>query len=116
MIHVKRTFSAATHTALAILCLVALLGAPARADDNQVLQIKQTFDPGAMDIAAGASVTFVNADDVNHNLQSVAPDGAKVDHGVEKPGETTVIAFQTAGVYSIICGIHPRMKMKVTVH
>jgi plastocyanin len=90
------------------------MNAPAHAADNDVLQIKQSFEPNTLDVAVGASVNFVNDDDVTHNLQTIAPDGAKTDHGLEKPGETTAISFPTAGVYSVICKIHPRMKMKVT--
>jgi plastocyanin len=95
--------------------VAATIGLPAKADDADVLQIKQAFDPGAYETKVGAAVVFLNADDVNHNLQRVAPDGVKTDFGVEKPGESTKIVFESAGVYSIICAIHPRMKMKVTV-
>ena len=94
------------------LCVAA---APARADDDQVLQIKQAFEPATLSVAAGAHVTFVNADDVSHNLQQTDPDGVKADMGVEKPGDTTVMTFAAKGVWLVNCNIHPRMKMKVTV-
>jgi len=115
----KRRFTRAALAAGLALALTPLarIGA-ALAEDAQyeVTQIKQAFDPDAIDVPAGATVSFNNADDVNHNLQSRGPDGQMVDHGLQKPGETTQIGFPVAGVYTITCRIHPRMKMKVTVH
>ena len=100
---------------LGIVALILATAAPALADDDDdILQVKQAFDPAVAEIAAGASMKFTNADDVNHNLVAVAPDGTRVDYGVEKPGDSTLISFPTAGVYSVICRIHPRMKMRVT--
>ena len=87
----------------------------ALAEDLEVLQVKQNFDPRAIEVLAGIPVTFTNADDVKHNLKMVTPDGTQTDYGVEKPGEHTIITFPAAGDYSVICGIHPRMKLKVTV-
>jgi plastocyanin len=103
--------------AIAIMGLLLAAAAPALADDGggDILQIKQAFDPETAQEAVGAVVNFVNDDDVNHNLVVIAPDGVQTDYGVEKPGDTTRISFPTAGVYSVICHIHPRMKMKVTV-
>ena len=102
---------------LAAVLTAALLvaAAPAMADDEQVLQIKQAFEPAVLTVAAGASVSFVNADDVNHNLQQTGPDGVRKDLGVSKPGETVSMSFAGAGLYLVNCQIHPRMKLKVTV-
>ena len=95
--------------------ILLLASAPARADDEQVLQIKQAFEPTALTVAAGAKVAYVNADDVNHNLHQNAPDGTSTDMGVTKPGEIVNLSFPSVGLYTITCSIHPRMKMKVTV-
>jgi plastocyanin len=101
---------------IAVIVAVLAIAAPALAEDGDILQIKQTFDPAVADVAVGGVLHFVNADDVNHNLVLVAPDGTQTDRGLDKPGETTDFAFPAAGVYSVICHIHPRMKIKVTVH
>ena len=96
--------------------LLAAFSAPdssEQASEPQVLQIKQTFDPNTIKVAPGAAVEFMNMDDVNHNLKVVAPDGSVTDLGLDKPGETTKIGFPASGSYTVICGIHPRMKMKV---
>ena len=96
--------------------LPAAVAADTATDDEEVLQIKQAFDPKAITVAAGVAVRFVNGDDVKHNLQAVAPDGSRTDYGVAPPGQTTPITFAAPGEYSVVCGIHPRMKLKVTVH
>ncbi len=101
--------------ALGLLFALLQVGA-VRADDEEVLQIKQAFDPKSISVAAGAAVRFVNGDDVKHNLQSVAPDGTRTDYGVAPPGQVTPITFAAAGEYTVVCGIHPRMKLKVSVH
>ena len=98
-----------------VLILLALGFGAACADELEVLQVKQSFDPRSIEVASGTPVTFTNADDVKHNLKMVAPDGTQTDFGVEKPGEHTIMTFPAAGDYSVICGIHPRMKLKVTV-
>ena len=95
--------------------IILLASAPARADDEQVLQIKQAFEPTSLTVSAGAKVAYVNADDVNHNLHQNAPDGTSTDMGVTKPGESVNLSFASVGLYTITCSIHPRMKMKVTV-
>jgi plastocyanin len=101
---------------LALAAAILATAAPALADDNDIMQIRQSFDPSSADIAVGTTLNFVNADDVNHNLILVNPDGSQVDNGLERPGETTAIAFKTVGGYSVICHIHPRMKIKINVH
>jgi plastocyanin len=100
-----------------IIALVLALAAPAlAADEPTVFEIKQAFDPVQMQLDAGAQLSFVNADDVNHDMAVIAPGGDVVDHGVMKPGDSVMVPFAVAGVYTVICHVHPRMKMKVTVH
>ncbi len=102
-----------------ILCIglfVTLCGfAEASSDAPQMLQIKQSFEPMNLTVTASGSLDFVNMDDVNHNIQVIDSKGVRTDLGVEKPGDTTHFSFSGPGAYSIICGIHPRMKAKVTV-
>lgn len=78
------------------------------------MQIRQSFVPTAISVKAGDVVSFLNADDVNHNLYSVSPSGVRVDFGLQKPGEMSKLTFDSAGLYTVMCNIHPKMKMKVT--
>jgi plastocyanin len=80
-----------------------------------VLQIKQSFEPRVLTVGAGATVAFLNADDVDHNLHLVSPQGPEQDFGVQKPGQSRMIAFGRPGQYRVVCSIHPKMKLKVTV-
>ena len=99
-----------------ILFLLVGLAAPALADDGDgVTQIKKSFEPNVAEVAAGTTLDFFNADDVTHSLIRVSPDGTQVDQGLQKPGETERITFPAPGAYSVICHIHPHMKIKVTV-
>jgi len=69
------------------------------------------FDPKAIEIAAGQSVTWTNEDNFTHTVQV---DGQE-DHKVER-GESVSIAFDTPGTYHYVCTLHSRdMEGEVTV-
>lgn len=97
-----------------LLAALAVSSVVVCAEEVEVLQIKQKFEPGQIEVKAGEQVNFVNADDVKHNLRTVMSDGSKIDHGISKPGETVSFAFDTPGSYQVTCGIHPKMKLEVT--
>ena len=61
------------------------------------------FDPKAIEIAAGQSVTWTNEDNFTHTVQV---DGQE-DHKVER-GESVSIAFPQAGTYHYVCTLHSR--------
>ena len=59
------------------------------------------FDPKAVEIQAGQSVTWTNDDNFTH---TVKVDG-QADHKVER-GESVSIAFETPGTYHYVCTLH----------
>ena len=59
------------------------------------------FDPKAVEIQAGQSVTWTNDDNFTH---TVKVDGQE-DHKVER-GESVSIAFETPGTYHYVCTLH----------
>ena len=59
------------------------------------------FDPKAVEIQAGQSVTWTNDDNFTH---TVKVDG-QADHKVER-GESVSIAFDTPGTYHYVCTLH----------
>ena len=61
------------------------------------------FDPKAIEIEAGDTVTWTNADNFTHTVQV---DGQE-DHKVER-GESVSIAFDTPGTYHYVCTLHKR--------
>jgi plastocyanin len=71
-----------------------------------------SFGPGTLTVAAGTTVTWINRDDIPHNV--VSSDGvfkSKVLDTDEKFSYT----FAKAGTFPYFCSIHPRMAGKVVV-
>jgi plastocyanin len=95
-------------TVLALACTVA------GATDNVVRQKGRAFSVETMTVARGQPVLFLNDDTVPHNVMSSAPDNA-FDLGSLSPGSATPVSFDRAGIVAVICAIHPRMRMVITV-
>jgi len=96
--------------------LVILNTSTAHATEYVVSQSNQQFSEDSLKIKAGDTIVFTNADTVNHNIQVVNSEGDTDDKGLEKPGGTIRELFSQAGEYKVRCGIHPGMKLKVSVH
>jgi plastocyanin len=82
--------------------------------DIIVFQKGRTFSVAALSVAPGTQVIFVNDDTVPHNIMSTARDNA-FDLGLELPGSAIPVSFTQAGIVSVICAIHPRMHMTITI-
>ena len=65
-------------------------------------------------IKTGGTVTFLNDDSVPHNIMSTSQ-GNEFNLGSQPPGASTDVTFKVAGEVHVICAIHPRMKMTVSV-
>jgi plastocyanin len=75
-----------------------------------------SFDPSAVDIAAGGSVNFTWGSAVTHNVTFDSPPAAVPNSGDRSSGTFTV-TFNTAGTYNFHCTIHGAgMSGVVTVH
>jgi plastocyanin len=70
------------------------------------------FNPHAIAIPAGATVSFPNNDPIFHNIFSVAP---KFDLGLSKAGEVKKYTFQEPGIAKIFCNVHPQMSSTIIV-
>jgi plastocyanin len=88
----------------------SITAAPAAA---KVKIVNFTFDPMAVTVKVGATVTWVQVDSVGHSVQS--DDHAWITSAVLMPGQTFAHTFTTAGTYAYICGVHPYMMGTVTV-
>jgi plastocyanin len=73
----------------------------------------RAYAPDELDIAAGTTVTWMNADTIAHTSTS---DAAGWNSGIVAPGGQFSFSFQTAGAFSYHCAIHPGMIGKVVVH
>jgi plastocyanin len=75
---------------------------------------KFAFAPATLTIGRGQSVTWTNADAVDHTVTSAG--GATTwDSGPLGAGASFTQLFDQAGSYSYACTIHPFMRATVTV-
>ena len=81
----------------------------------EVTQRNRAFQPSVVEIARGDTVSFVNNDgDLVHHVQSKS-DGFAFDTGEQPGGTRSDVRFTKPGSFTVLCGIHPRMKMTVNV-
>lgn len=72
------------------------------------------FSVATLSVNKGDVVTFNNNDSTSHNI-IVTGQGVRLNSGLQAPGVAFKAPFFKAGIYEVICGIHPRMKVAVTV-
>jgi plastocyanin len=100
---------------IATAALVALsAGAALAAGMVAVDQKGMAFNTGALAIDKGTIVSFNNSDTTSHNIL-VTGNGVNLNSGLQAPGVAFKAPFLKPGVYGVMCGIHPKMKMTVTV-
>lgn len=72
------------------------------------------FSPEAIAVPLGSTITFVNLDDVRHNVFSVTP-GTAFDLGYQGAGEKADHSFARAGIVLVSCNVHHSMELDVLV-
>jgi plastocyanin len=70
------------------------------------------FKPNRISVAAGDTVTWVNADAEEHTV--TATDRSYTSAGLE-PNETFSHRFTAPGTYQYFCALHPHMTATVVV-
>ena len=83
------------------------------ASKNQVKIDNFSFAPGEITVAKGATVNWINRDDIPHTVVSDDKTTFK-----SKPLDTDdkfSYTFSKEGTYSYFCSIHPKMTAKVVV-
>jgi plastocyanin len=93
---------------------LAAAGAFAAADQT-VSQKGRVFSQETMTIKQGDKIVFLNDDSVPHNVMSTSS-GNDFNLGSQAPGVAVPVTFDKSGNVTVICAIHPRMKMTVTVN
>lgn len=86
----------------------------AYAAEYTVGQKGRKFSISEIAIKTGETVVFVNDDNIPHNVLSMDPEN-KFNLGSLRPGSATPVSFKSAGDFTVICAIHPSMKMHVKV-
>jgi plastocyanin len=98
--------------------LLAISAGVAMADTGTKFMVSQrgrAFLPGAMTIRQGDTLEVINDDgDLMHHAYIDEPTFS-FDSGDQEPGAKADILFTKAGTFSVLCGIHPKMKLVVTV-
>lgn len=81
----------------------------------RVSQKDQAFRPGELSLKRGDAIDIANDDDDLLHHAYVDSEKFKFDSGDQEPGTTVEIVFPVTGTFMVLCGIHPRMKLKVHV-
>jgi plastocyanin len=74
-------------------------------------QSKLQFSVIDLVVKKGSTVTFRNLDRTSHNIQVAG--GMSFDGGLQRPGQDLDVLFAKGGDYTVTCGIHPKMLMRV---
>jgi|SRR5215470_13959151 len=98
-----------------ILALAFVSGsAVAYATERSISQKGRAFSESAISVKKNDVVSFVNDDTIAHNVLSTGPT-QEFNLGTQSPGTSTTVTFNKAGEVTVLCAIHPRMKLVVTV-
>ena len=112
--------SVAVSLAIALVALTLLAAnrahadgaAPAKAATPEVKIDNFTFNEPNITVPVGAEVTWVNRDDIPHNVTS--DDGVFRSKALDTD-EKFSFKFSKAGTYHYFCSIHPKMTAEVVV-
>ena len=80
----------------------------------RVSQRGRQFAPLRAAVSVGGVVEIVNDDNTAHNIRIDAPE-LKRNSGIQDPGQTVTWRMEKAGRFVAFCGIHPRMRLDITV-
>jgi len=80
----------------------------------RVSQRGRQFAPGRVALTSGGTLEIANDDSTAHNIRIDAP-GLRLNSGIQDPGRTVTWRLDRPGRYVAFCGIHPRMRLEVTV-
>ena len=88
--------------------------APDAVGDTVTIE-RSRFEPGTLEVAVGAEVTFENRDPYAHTVTSADDSAVEFDSGEVPQGETFSQSFDEPGTYAYVCRIHPSMQASVVV-
>jgi plastocyanin len=80
-----------------------------------VTQHGRAFEPGDLTLTVGDTVQIVNDDGELIHHAYVSSDSFSFDSGDQAPGSKTDVVFSMAGHFTVLCGIHPKMHLRVSV-
>jgi plastocyanin len=99
---------------LAIVALIVGTASITYGAQQVVGQKGRLFSPGALTVKAGAPLLFQNDDAVTHHIYS-STKGHEFTLDTLGPGKSASRAFAKKGRVDVRCGLHPGMRLVVTV-
>ncbi len=93
---------------------IAAAAGIAVAAEFTVVQRNQDFSVRELKVRVGDRVTFVNGDNVTHNLYSETK-GLEFEIELQPPGRSDVVTFARPGTVEVRCAIHSAMRLRVDV-
>jgi len=97
-----------------IIAALVLIGSATAAQTLTIGQKNRQFDRDKVSIVAGDTLRFTNEDDFLHQIYASSP-GMNFDSDEQAPGDIVDVKFPTPGEFDVRCGIHPRMRLHVSV-
>ena len=95
--------------------LLSLMAAePTSQPANQVVIDNFTFEPQVLTVSAGATVTWINRDDVPHTA-TAKEKPREFDSKALDTDEKYSHTFKAKGTYAYFCAVHPHMTGKIIV-
>jgi plastocyanin len=95
-----------------MLSLLCLASAGAAATETGVQIVYRAYQPAALTVLAGQTVTWHNSSLTPH---TVTADAGQFDSGALQGGASFSYTFSTPGTFAYSCTIHPTMHGSVTV-
>ncbi|HEY3064436.1 MAG TPA: plastocyanin/azurin family copper-binding protein [Methylomirabilota bacterium] len=99
---------------VAILGLLIALATAVGAGEVRVAQKDKNFSVREVAVRVNEPLLFVNEDSVTHNVYSLSK-GMEFEIRTQQPGQSDTIRFAREGEAEVLCAIHPKMKLRVTV-
>ena len=98
-----------TQAALAATLLLAAAPGP-----TYVTQHHRSFAPDTVAITRGDTLHFRNEDPFPHQIL-IKSEHFTVDSDLQPTGQDLDVTFPLPGTFEVRCGVHPRMRLTVTV-
>lgn len=92
------------------------IGTALGAATYSISQKDREFQPKQISIKRGETLRFINDDGQLLHHAYLKSDSFNFDSGDQKPGSTFEVSFPVAGSFSVLCAIHPKMKLTVDVN
>lgn len=89
----------------------ALAGAALGAAPFVISQKDREFKPADISIKRGEVLRFINDDGELLHHAYLSTDTFSFDSGDQQPGSKFDVTFSVPGDYTVLCGIHPKMKL-----